>query len=78
LFLNTTTILLENGSEVNTNCWAWDDEGCQEYSTNRTHTVCHCNHLTGFANLMSFHDYEVSNRIDVFINASIIILICNG
>jgi len=65
LFFNTTNSLLENGSEISTNFWTWDDEGCQVHSTNRTHTICHCNHLTGFANLMSFHDYKVSNQAKI-------------
>ena len=39
------------------NSGVWDDAGCRLVSTNRTHTICQCNHLTGFANLMDFHDY---------------------
>ena len=39
------------------NSGVWDEAGCRLVSTNRTHTVCQCNHLTGFANLMDFHDY---------------------
>eukprot|EP00095_Tigriopus_kingsejongensis_P003806 maker-scaffold465_size163580-snap-gene-0.18 protein:Tk03806 transcript:maker-scaffold465_size163580-snap-gene-0.18-mRNA-1 annotation:"latrophilin cirl" len=31
---------------------AWSDEGCQVVNTNRTHTLCQCNHLTNFALLM--------------------------
>lgn len=49
LFLN------EDKNEVES--WIWDDQGCRVVSTNRTHTVCKCNHLTGFANLMDFHKY---------------------
>lgn len=41
----------------NATSWTWDDQGCRVASSNRTHTVCMCNHLTGFANLMDFHKY---------------------
>ena len=33
-------------------------------SYNRTHTVCKCNHLTGFANLMDFHNYTVNLSVE--------------
>lgn len=39
--------------------WAWDDQGCRVASTNETHTICQCDHLTGFATLMDFHNYTV-------------------
>ena len=39
--------------------WSWSDKGCKLQLTNRTHTICTCNHLTGFANLMDFHNYTV-------------------
>lgn len=39
--------------------WIWDGNGCRVVSTNRTHTVCRCTHLTGFADLMDFHSYNV-------------------
>ncbi|XP_078354871.1 uncharacterized protein LOC144639420 isoform X2 [Oculina patagonica] len=32
---------------------SWSDAGCEVSSTNTTHTVCHCYHLTSFAVLMS-------------------------
>ena len=32
---------------------SWSDAGCEVSSTNKTHTVCHCYHLTSFAVLMS-------------------------
>ena len=28
------------------NNWTWNDQDCRVASTNRTHTVCLCNHLT--------------------------------
>lgn len=51
--------LKESWSENNSLNWVWDDKGCELVSTNKTHTVCQCYHLTGFANLMDFHDYLV-------------------
>lgn len=35
---------------------AWSEDGCQIEETNRTHTVCVCNHLTNFAILMDVID----------------------
>ncbi|KAJ7315640.1 hypothetical protein OS493_038530, partial [Desmophyllum pertusum] len=32
---------------------SWSEAGCEVHSTNTTHTVCHCYHLTSFAVLMS-------------------------
>lgn len=32
---------------------SWSDAGCHANSTNSSHTVCHCYHLTSFAVLMS-------------------------
>ena len=52
----------ENFGDTNESFWTWDDKGCHVASTNRTHTVCRCNHLTGFGNLMNFHNYTVSNE----------------
>jgi len=61
LLLNET--ILSNMLDINSNdtssTWKWDDKGCWVALSNRTHTVCHCNHLTGFANLMDFHNYLV-------------------
>jgi len=47
--------------------WTWDDEGCRVLSTNSTHTVCKCTHLTGFADLMDFHDFDVSYLKDNYL-----------
>lgn len=41
---------------------SWSDAGCEVNSTNLTHTVCHCYHLTSFAVLMSVKE-DVSTRI---------------
>lgn len=30
----------------------WSEEGCRVETTNRTHTICQCDHLTNFAILM--------------------------
>lgn len=35
---------------------AWSEDGCYIEQTNRTHTVCMCNHLTNFAILMDLVD----------------------
>lgn len=35
---------------------AWSEDGCHIDQTNRTHTVCMCNHLTNFAILMDVID----------------------
>ena len=48
-----------NTNSTNDPVWTWDDQGCRVSSSNRTHSVCICNHLTGFANLMDFHNYLV-------------------
>jgi len=39
--------------------WVWDDQGCRVLSTNETHTICQCDHLTGFATLMDFRNFTV-------------------
>lgn len=35
---------------------AWSEDGCRIDQTNRTHTICMCNHLTNFAILMDVID----------------------
>lgn len=37
----------------------WSTAGCKTVSTNRTHTVCRCNHLTNFAVLMDITNTPV-------------------
>ena len=64
LSLNQMTKNKEAGSK-DIPLWEWDDEGCRVESTNKTHTVCICNHLTGFANLMDFHNYHVSKKFHI-------------
>ncbi len=59
LLLNQTTISNMDSNDKSS-IWKWDDKGCWVASSNRTHTVCHCDHLTGFVNLMDFHNYLVS------------------
>ncbi len=63
---------LSKNEDVNNNSWVWRNKGCRVLSTNSTHTICKCTHLTGFANLMDFHDFAVShskknNLLDEFI-----------
>jgi len=48
-------------TSLNNGYWTWDNEGCRVISTNSTYTVCKCTHLTGFANLMDFHNFVVSH-----------------
>ena len=38
----------------------WDETGCRVESSDETHTLCTCNHLSTFAVLMDVHDYVVS------------------
>ena len=33
----------------------WKQDGCKTIKTNKTHTICSCNHLTHFAVLMDIH-----------------------
>ena len=40
----------------------WLKSGCSVHLTNKTHTVCHCFHLTNFALLMDIHGVEVSRK----------------
>jgi len=57
LLLNTSNPMMDDrGSE---SLWIWDGGGCNIALSNRTHTICHCNHLTSFINLMDIHDYIV-------------------
>ena len=55
-----------NGASTDSLLWSWDNQGCRVASTNRTHTVCHCDHLTGFSNLMDFHKYIVIRSYQFF------------
>jgi hypothetical protein len=40
----------------------WLKAGCSVYSSNSTHTVCHCFHLTNFALLMDMHGVQVGRK----------------
>ncbi|XP_022914827.1 latrophilin Cirl isoform X4 [Onthophagus taurus] len=59
----------------------WSEEGCDVDSTNSTHTVCLCNHLTNFAILMDVHavylpdGHQVALQIITYIGC-IISIIC--
>ncbi|XP_062388884.1 adhesion G protein-coupled receptor E5-like isoform X2 [Sardina pilchardus] len=37
---------------------AWSDRGCTVVTTNASHTVCSCNHLSSFAVLMALYEVE--------------------
>ena len=52
---------LAQNEETNNSSWTWENKGCRVLSTNSTHSVCKCTHLTGFTNLMDFHDFVVSH-----------------
>ncbi|XP_041449113.1 LOW QUALITY PROTEIN: latrophilin Cirl [Drosophila obscura] len=61
---------------------AWSANGCSLESTNRTHSVCSCNHLTNFAILMDVvdeHQHSLFTMFDgnmrVFIYISIAICV---
>lgn len=43
----------------------WSPNGCQEESTNVTHTVCKCSHLSSFAVLMALTPMEVSVNVNL-------------
>lgn len=50
----------ENNTNIgNASLWLWDAKGCSVTSTNRTHTICQCDYLSSFADLMDFHEYIV-------------------
>nr|XP_009862007.2 adhesion G protein-coupled receptor L3-like [Ciona intestinalis] len=42
---------------------AWSTKGCEVMSSNHTHTVCSCTHLTSFAVLLQIVDYEEENEL---------------
>ena len=45
---------------------AWSEDGCYVESTNRSHTICMCNHLTNFAILMDIIDETNSSLLSIF------------
>lgn len=45
---------------------AWSANGCVLESTNRTHSVCMCNHLTNFAILMDVMDDHTNSLFTMF------------
>ncbi|XP_036334438.1 latrophilin Cirl isoform X2 [Rhagoletis pomonella] len=53
---------------------AWSANGCNLESTNRTHSICMCNHLTNFAILMDVMDEHNHSLFGVF-NGNMRILI---
>ncbi|XP_037949530.1 latrophilin Cirl-like isoform X2 [Teleopsis dalmanni] len=62
---------------------AWSANGCNLESTNRTHSICMCNHLTNFAILMDVMDeqnqslfalFDGNMRILIYISISICLL----
>lgn len=61
---------INNSSEATYICayWSesgtWSPNGCREESTNATHTVCKCSHLSSFAVLMALTPMEVSVNLN--------------
>ncbi|EDW02098.1 GH20083 [Drosophila grimshawi] len=62
---------------------AWSANGCSLESTNRTHSVCSCNHLTNFAILMDVVDehqhslftmFDGNMRIFIYISVAICVV----
>lgn len=47
-------------------CSAWSEDGCYVESTNRSHTICMCNHLTNFAILMDLVDDTSQSLLSIF------------
>ncbi|XP_037051049.1 latrophilin Cirl-like isoform X3 [Bradysia coprophila] len=45
---------------------AWSEDGCNVESTNRSHTICSCNHLTNFAILMDLVDDTSQSLLAIF------------
>lgn len=43
----------------------WSPDGCFQESSNITHTVCKCYHLSSFAVLMALTPIEVSKSVDL-------------
>lgn len=43
----------------------WSPDGCYQESTNVTHTVCNCFHLSSFAVLMALTPMEVSENANL-------------
>ncbi|XP_023245084.1 adhesion G protein-coupled receptor L3 [Copidosoma floridanum] len=63
----------------------WSEDGCaiQQSKSNKTHSVCQCNHLTNFAILMDVHGTKIDSmndfilRIITYVGCSISI-VCLG
>ncbi|KAM8713113.1 hypothetical protein ACLKA7_013431 [Drosophila subpalustris] len=62
---------------------AWSANGCSLESTNRTHSICSCNHLTNFAILMDvvdehqhslFYMFDGNMRIFIYISVAICVI----
>ena len=45
-----------SSSRVSSTPGVWSDQGCRLHATNKSHTVCHCYHLTSFAVLMQVNE----------------------
>ena len=47
---------------------SWSEAGCEVSSTNTTHTICHCYHLTSFAVLMSIKQDVSTLSVSIYIS----------
>ncbi|KAK9723171.1 GPCR proteolysis site, GPS, motif [Popillia japonica] len=60
---------------------SWSDEGCHVETTNTTHTICLCNHLTNFAILMDVHaiylpmEHQIALQIVTYVGC-VISIVC--
>lgn len=55
----------------------WSPDGCHVKQSNRTHTVCQCNHLTHFAILMDIYGVHEDLPENHEITLTIITIICS-
>ena len=75
--------LMENSSTQNTSRFgAWSNKGCKLAYSNKSHSVCHCYHLTNFAILTRFSsqkipkEHELAFSIITYIGLSLSIFGC--
>ncbi|XP_063956464.1 protein eyes shut homolog isoform X1 [Lytechinus pictus] len=58
--LNPSCVFLDLDQNSGVQSDIWKATGCKVYASNRTHTTCHCNHLTNFAVIMDVHGVQDS------------------
>lgn len=60
----------------NTTERGWSDAGCTVKTSNRTHTLCECNHLTSFSVLMARRDIA-DGVLDIITSVGLAVSICS-